>query len=39
MISWYYAVTKSFIVDDVGVRDPPLVCLFPVQNISKKIKI
>ena len=39
MTSWYYAVTKSLIIDDVGVRDPPLVCLFPVQNTTKKIKI
>ena len=39
MTSWYYAVTKSFIIDYVEVRDPPLVCLFPVQNITKKIKI
>ena len=37
--SWYYPVTKSFIIDDVGVRDPPLVCQFSVQNITKKIKI
>ena len=39
MTSWYYAVTKSLIIDDVGVRDLPLVCLFPVQNTTKKIKI
>ena len=39
MTSWYYAVTKSLIIDDVEVRDPPLVCLFPVQNITKNIKI
>ena len=39
MISSYFAVTKSFIIDDVGLRDPPLVCLFPVQNITKNIKI
>ena len=31
-------VTKSSIIDDLGVRDPPLVCLFSVQNITKKIK-
>ena len=31
-------VTKSFIIDDLGARDPPLVCLFSVQNITKKIK-
>ena len=39
MTSWYYVVTKSFIIDDVVVPDPPLVCLFPVQNITKKIEI
>ena len=39
MTSWYYAVTKSFIIVDMGFRNPPLVCLFPVQNITKKIKI
>ena len=26
------------IIDDLGVQDPPLVCLFSVQNITKKIK-
>ena len=31
-------VTKSFIIDNLGVRDPPLVCLFSAKNISKKIK-
>ena len=31
-------VTKSSIIDDPGIRDPPLVCLFFVQNITKKIK-
>ena len=30
--------TKSSIIDDLGARDPPLVCLFSVQNITKKIK-
>ena len=39
MAFWYCAATKSFIIDDVGLRDPPLVFLFPVQNITKKIKI
>ena len=39
MTSWYYVVTKSFIIDNVVVQDPPLVCLFPVQNITKKIEI
>ena len=38
MTFWYYFVTESSITDDVGLRDP-LVCLFPVQNITKKIKI
>ena len=37
MTFWYYVVTKRSIIEDVGVRDP--VCLFPVQNITKKIKI
>ena len=32
-------VTKSSIIDDLGVRDPPLVCLFPVQNITKRLKL
>ena len=31
-------VTRNSIIDDLGVRDPPLVCLFSVQNITKKIK-
>ena len=31
-------VTRSSIIDDLGVRDPPLVCLLSVQNITKKIK-
>ena len=31
-------VTKSSIIDDLAVQDPPLVCLFSVQNITKKIK-
>ena len=31
-------VTKNSITDDLGVRDPLLVCLFSVQNITKKIK-
>ena len=39
MTSWYYAVTKRFIIDDMRVQDLPLICLFPVQSIIKKIKI
>ena len=39
MTSWHYIVTKSSIIDDPGVRDPPLVFLFSMQNITKKIKI
>ena len=39
MTSRYYIVTNISIIDDVGVRDPTLVCLFPVQNVTKKIKI
>ena len=31
-----FIITKSSIIDDLGVRDPPLVCLFSVQNITKK---
>ena len=31
-------VTKSSIIDYLGVRDPPLACLFSVQNITKNIK-
>ena len=31
-------VTKSYIIDDLGVRDLPLVFLFSVENITKKIK-
>ena len=31
-------VTKSSIIDDLGVRDPRLVFLFSLQNITKKIK-
>ena len=30
-------VTKSCITDDLGVRDPPLVWFFSVQNVTKKI--
>ena len=33
-----YIFTKRSITDDLGVRDPPLVCLFSVQNITRKIK-
>ena len=38
MTSWRYIVTKSSIKDYVGFRDPPLVCLISVQNITKKSK-
>ena len=31
-------VTKSSIIDDLGVRDLLLVCLLSVQSITKKIK-
>ena len=30
--------TKSSIIDDLGARDPPLVRLFSMKNITKKIK-
>ena len=33
-----FIATKSPIIDDLGVRNPPLVCLFSVQSITKKIK-
>ena len=33
-----FIATKSSIIDDLGVRNPPLVCLFSVQSITKKIK-
>ena len=36
MSSWYYVVTKSSIIDDVGVQDPTLVCML--QNIPKILK-
>ena len=39
MTSWHYITTKSSIIDDLGVRDPPLFFLFSMQNITKKIKI
>ena len=32
--SWYYIVTKSSIVDDLWVQDPPLVCIFSVRKIK-----
>ena len=31
-------VTKSSFIDYLWEQDPPLVCLFSVQNITKKIK-
>ena len=37
--SGYYIVTTSFIIDDVEVRDPPLVSWFSAQNITKNIKV
>ena len=39
MTSWHYIVTKSFIIDDVGVWDLLLDCLVYVQSVAKKIKI
>ena len=36
MPSWRYIAMKSFITDDAGGWYPPLVCLFPVQSITKK---
>ena len=32
----YYIVTKSSIVDDLWVRDLPLVCFFSVRKIKKE---
>ena len=37
MPSWHYIVTKSSIIVDMGVRYPPLVCLFSVQKSSKRL--
>ena len=37
MTSWHYIVTDSSIIDDLGVRDPLLVCLFPVQTLPKRL--
>ena len=39
MTSWHYIFTKSSIIDNAEVRDPPLVCFVSVQNITKKIKV
>ena len=39
MTSLHYIVTKSCTIDDLGIWDPPLVYLFPVQNITENIKI
>ena len=39
MISWQYIVTKTFIIDDVGVWDLPLGKAFPKMLKSSKIKI
>ena len=36
--SWHYIVIKTSIIDDLEVQDP-LVCLFLMQNITKKVKI
>ena len=35
----FLIVTKTSILDDERFRDPPLVCLLSVQNITKNIKI
>ena len=31
-------LTKNSIIDDMGVPDPPLVCLFSMRNITKNNK-
>ena len=38
MTSWHYIVTKSSIIDDVGVRDPPLICFFLWKTVPRKSK-
>ena len=38
MTSWHYIVTKSSIIDDLGVRDPSLVCLFLCKTLPKRLK-
>ena len=38
MTSWDYIVTKSCIIDDLGVRDPPLVFCFLCKILSKRLK-
>ena len=35
MTSWHYIIVKCPIIDDLEVRDPPLVCLFSVFTCSK----
>ena len=34
MTSSYYIVTKSSIIDNLWVQDPPLVCIFSVRKIK-----
>ena len=36
--SWYHAVTKSFIIDDVGVRHPPCFVCFLCKTLRKRLK-
>ena len=36
MTSWYYIVTKSSIVDDLWVRDTPLICFFFCEKHCQK---
>ena len=38
MTSWHYIVTKSSIIDNKGVRDPPLTCFFLWKTVPKKLK-
>ena len=38
MTSWHYIVTKSSIIDDLGVRDPPLVFCYLCKTLPKRLK-
>ena len=38
MTSWHYIVTKSSIIDDLGVQDPPLVFCCQCKTLPKRLK-
>ena len=38
MIPWHYVITNSSIVDDTGVWDPPLFCLFLRKALPKWLR-